>query len=58
MEDQLGNSFTYLEKEGPVASAVPPPEGLPAHLAEMAEELASGEAQLLDVREPQEATTG
>ena len=58
MEDQLGNSFTYLEKEGPVASAVPPPEGLPRHLAEMAEELASGEAQLLDVREPQEATTG
>jgi len=34
------------------------PPGLPPHLQTMAEELASGEAQLFDVREPREATMG
>jgi len=36
-----------------MASAIP--SGLPPHLETMAEELASGEAQLFDVREPGEA---
>ena len=40
---------------GLVASA---PRGLPEHLETMVEELASGEAQLFDVREPQEAMMG
>ena len=34
------------------------PPGLPPHLHQMAEELASGEAQLFDVREPQEVMRG
>lgn len=49
---------TRLGARSVVACARNIPAGLPPHLETMAEELVSGEAQLFDVREPQEAMAG
>ena len=41
-----------------MVSSFPPQEQLPQHLADMVDDLISGDAQLFDVREPVEAANG